>query len=252
MRLLSQLLFSLTATLARGNGGRPLEWLFSTNINTGDRYYIEPKERSSMLRTGPSATVDNGFQCIPATQYATVLNVFSVRNVRINHVKAETQRQTWFSARLVTNEGRECFISLDPSDPEVAADLKEMYQRVLDKDGTYSGENTGFMKLEIDVKDGMVERVNAEPLNDVAKTMDKLTYYGVGDVLSVIVESSTAPLMTYRLILEPEDSGVGLRGRVVGNSNLRDWDCRPPTPGEIERGHGRSPHVARRKAPFLD
>ncbi|KAF4751135.1 hypothetical protein FOZ63_023657, partial [Perkinsus olseni] len=152
--------------------------------------------------------------------------ISSVRNVWINRIEAETKRQTWYSARVVTNEKSDCFVALDPPNPEVAADLNEMCKnhefRVADssnaaqiKDGTYSGVKTGSMKLEIDVKDGTVERVNAEPLNDVAKTMDKLTYFGVGDVLSVIVECSTNPHRRYIFMLEPKESDVVLRGRVV-------------------------------------
>ncbi|KAF4699104.1 hypothetical protein FOZ63_023978, partial [Perkinsus olseni] len=159
---------------------------------------------------------------------------------------------------LVTNDKSDCFISLGPSNPEVAADLNEMCKnhefRVATssdaseiKDGTYSGEKTGCIKLEIDVKDGTVERLEAEPLSDVAKMLDRLTYFKVGGMLSVIVESSTSPYVRYKFILESKGRDVDLHGPVVGRSNLRDWDCRTPTAAEFKRGHGRSPPRGKKK-----
>ncbi|KAF4682493.1 hypothetical protein FOZ60_010469 [Perkinsus olseni] len=250
MHSLRKVVISLAVSLAYGSRDRPVEWLFAISKETGSRYYIEPKERVAELRTRFTTTMDDGFQCISATQYSTISDMFPVRYAWINRVEDKTMKQTRYSASLVANETEDCFTSLSPPDPEVVADLNRICENhdfwittssdpMHIEDGTYSGEKADSMKLEVDVKDGRAERVTARPKNEGAKTMKKLTYFKVGDVLSVTMENPAASLIRDKMILEPNTRDAQFE-HGVGRSNLKDWDRETASAANMERGKGKA------------
>ncbi|KAF4711356.1 hypothetical protein FOZ63_026389 [Perkinsus olseni] len=247
MPLVNQAFIPLMMSLAYGGEARRIEWLFAHDWRNGDRYYIEPKERGAVLDTGPATMTDNGFQCIPATQYANYADVFSVRFATITRVKHETKEQTRHSASLIADKRRDCFTSIDPYDPEVAAKVNEFcksnswdpeytlsnYTKI--EDGTYYGTRAGSMGLRLDVKDGRVARVIATQLNNATETMTKITYFGFARVLSVIAENPAVPLMRYEFILEhseiveSDQQWSQYTHFTFGRHNIKDWDRKHAT-----------------------
>ncbi|KAF4727438.1 hypothetical protein FOZ62_011239 [Perkinsus olseni] len=156
--------------------------------------------------------------------------------------------QTRYSASLIANETEDCFTSLNPPDPEVVVDLNRICENhdfwittssdpILIEDGTYSGEKADSMKLEVDVKGGRAERVTARAKNERAKTMKKLTYFKVGDALSVTMENPAASLIRDKMILEPNTRDVQFE-HSVGRSNLKDWDRETASAATMKRGKG--------------
>ncbi|KAF4688949.1 hypothetical protein FOZ60_002198 [Perkinsus olseni] len=242
MRLVNQAYIPLMMSLAYGEEARRIEWLTVHDRRNGDRYYIEPKERGAVLGTGPATMTDNGFQCIPATQYANYADVFSVRFATITRVKHETREQTRHSASLIADKRRDCFTSIDPYDPEVAAAVNKFcksnsfdpyytqpnYTEI--EDGTYYGKRAGSMGLQLDVEDGRVARVIATQLNNATETMTKITYFGLERVLSVIAENPNVPLMRYEFILEHSEIVESDKQwdsyfhPTFGRRNIKDWD----------------------------
>ncbi|KAF4670594.1 hypothetical protein FOZ61_010184 [Perkinsus olseni] len=173
-----------------------------------------------------------------------------VRYAWINRVEDKTMKQTRYSAALIANETEDCFTSLSPPDLQVVADLNRICANhdfwittssdpMHIEDGTYSGERADSMKLKVDVKDGRAERVTARPKNEGAKTMKKLTYFKVGDVLSVTMKNPAASLIRDKMILEPNTRDAQFE-HGVGRSNLKDWDRETASAANMERGKGKA------------
>ncbi|KAF4682494.1 hypothetical protein FOZ60_010470 [Perkinsus olseni] len=75
--------------------------------------------------------------------------------------------------------------------------------------------------------------------NEGAKTMKKLTYFKVGDVLSVTMENPAASLIRDKMILEPNTRDAQFE-HGVGRSNLKDWDRETASAANMERGKGKA------------
>ncbi|KAF4711907.1 hypothetical protein FOZ63_010792, partial [Perkinsus olseni] len=218
---------------------RPVQWLFGSPVANDNRYYIEPLRMNEEYDvSSPGPTVINGFQCKAVKQLTTEPKDTPISIVWVYGIDEQTNRQRTYMATAQTEDPtRECFSSIDPHRPNILRELNEICNtvgfRVLNtsdpseiKDGTYSGDKDYLMGLEAEVQGGKINHLTSH--DAVSPNIDKLSYFGVGHVISVTVVNQKNPdqytRKTGTLILEPESRALPLQYDAITRRNLGSWD----------------------------
>lgn len=243
MRNLSKVFISCMVDIAYGSVSepelRPMQWLYGTTVTNENRYYIEPFRRPVLHEMSDfKIGVANGVKCEPLKQLSSEPESTPIVGGLVYAVNGTDNTQRNYRATINAQDfSKKCFSSIDPPRSAVLTELNEICEswgfKILTtsdasqiEDGTYSGKQQYGKSLKTNVTGGRINDLTSGNHANVNKEIHKLSYFGVGHVISVTYhdQRDESNLKDHTLILEPESRHLFLESYEITRKNLHTWD----------------------------